>query len=499
MLYSIASPRPLYNMVEGAHHFFITICAASASGGMGIKMKKRIPSSVKFIILAILCLIPFLSYLYNDTFIQIRYGINVVGSMVDGNGLLSFYEYNHIKAQELTDLGILHIDAAWDFPIYIILGIWNFPLYIIQEKMHVDPITNFWAASYGKSLFLLFLAFSTVNIYKICKYINIEDILIKYAVIIYLTSCMTFSSVYIMGQSDVIVIAFVLLGTLDLMKKNYWKFIVWFAMAISMKPFALIVFIPLLLLVEKNLIKILLKLMLACSIMGFSKLVFAFWGGTGIAEKSIYEKKELTIMLSNKLPFFNGSVPVIVFLFAILCLYCYFKCLDDSKRIESYVWISLIAASILVVSFQAPPYRFLYLAPYFAILIALHTEHFKTNVFLETVGAISLLFSHFIVYYWCYDVDKMQEMLLWKLFGGVSAESKLTLKNIADVLSPFNFVGYAFFGVTLLFFCWNNRPECPSNDSENCNFKKIMIYRLAFNTVACYAPIALYFLNLIIS
>lgn len=41
MLCSVASPKPLYNVVDDAHHFFITICAASVSGGMGISMEKE--------------------------------------------------------------------------------------------------------------------------------------------------------------------------------------------------------------------------------------------------------------------------------------------------------------------------------------------------------------------------------------------------------------------------------------------------------------------------
>lgn len=39
MLCSVASPRSLYNVVDDAHHFFTTICAASVSGGMEIKME----------------------------------------------------------------------------------------------------------------------------------------------------------------------------------------------------------------------------------------------------------------------------------------------------------------------------------------------------------------------------------------------------------------------------------------------------------------------------
>ena len=87
----------------------------------------------------------------------------------------------------------------------------------------------------------------------------------KWAAYLFLSSAVVFVEIGLVGQLDVLAFPFLLLGIYYYQRKNYKKFILFFSIAISFKLFPLFIFIPLVLLYEKNVLKIIFKTLLALS------------------------------------------------------------------------------------------------------------------------------------------------------------------------------------------------------------------------------------------
>lgn len=474
-------------------------------------MKKYIRTKDKslpmWLVLIGIIVIPFLSYSYNDTIFLIRYGVNVAGSIFEGDGLLSFYTYNQIKMEELQAVGKLAQIAVYDFPIYLVLGIWNFPLWLIGHVTGADPVETFGGIVWGKGLFLLFTFICAILICKICRQMQMEEKDAICAMVLFLTSIVTFSSVYIIGQCDVIVIAFILLGTLSLMQGKRKWFVLWFAVAISMKMFALFIFVALLLLAEKNIIKIGLQAMAGISLTMISRLAFMQQSNAGVEVKDGFERYNITTLLSNKLPLFNATVPVVLVFLAAVFLFCYMKRTQEKDLSEYIIYVSLLAILTVLISFQATPYWFMYMVPYVAILTMLHKERLNENFFLELLGLGGLFVSHLLVYYWCYDVGMTRYMLLEKLFGAADTVSNpVSLMNLIEKLNirQYNFIGFTLFLVAMGAYCYLNRPqsrisEAEIGTSEKMETKKLLYLRAGVVVLISYVPIGFYFVNRIAS
>lgn len=143
--------------------------------------------------------------------------------------------------------------------IYIIFAIWNIPLKIFGLMHDVASIgipINAIELLWTKFLLVIFFSATIFVIYKIGKVISSESQKAKYIAIIFATSPIAIFSVFIFGGYDIIGILFTMIGFYYYIQKKYYKFCIAFSLAISIKFFPLIIFIPLLLLAEKRIIHI---------------------------------------------------------------------------------------------------------------------------------------------------------------------------------------------------------------------------------------------------
>ena len=206
---------------------------------------------------------------------------------------------------------------SYDAPFNLVLGIWGIPLYFIQRSLDVDFRVSFWATAYGKSLFLLALGASLVLIYKICIEFGINKQRSSLCSFLFLTSALTTTCIGVIGQSDIVSIVFILLGFLNYVRhKNGWFFF-WFIVAYPFKQYALFVFIPLLLLRDKNIVRVLVKT---------ATMVVVTWLSNApvrndsdiLAYKEWFSSAMLAKLLENRLPLLYEGAPVLVVLLCIV-------------------------------------------------------------------------------------------------------------------------------------------------------------------------------------
>ena len=140
---------------------------------------------------------------------------------------------------------------------YLLFAIWNLPLFLLGVKRVPWGGSPFIAVMWYKLLPILFFLGCGYVLYKIGSLVGFGEKKSKVLTYVFLTSPVGLFGPIVMGQYDSFTVFFVLLGLYFYLKNDNFKFVLFFSIAITFKYFALLIFLPLLLLKEKNVVKIL--------------------------------------------------------------------------------------------------------------------------------------------------------------------------------------------------------------------------------------------------
>lgn len=251
---------------------------------------------------------------------------------------------------------------------------------------------------------------------------------------------------------------------------------------------------PLLLLYEKNIIKIIYKAILV--------LLVTIIAGIGFPQntaatdiRSEIRNHFLEAFLGNKLSLYNGVVPLVVVMFGIICVYCYLTRVESEEDYFYYsILVPLVVMFVILISFDSNPYWFVYLSPFLALVMAYNSGNFKFLILFESIGMMGLVLNQYGGNYWVYETDWAKGMMLERLFG--SPEYLITLKVFnsytkMDYLSP---VFFAIFVVCIATVIWLSRPKkCSQND--NVPIRRYAILRMLLNVGIALIPEFVYLLS----
>lgn len=439
----------------------------------------------------------FCSFAYADFKSILHYEENFLGAIFNG-GLQNYYEYSYERANYYIANGIGGTSyATYDFIMYIVLGIWGIPVYLWRCLTGREVTESFGIMVYGKTIYLISIVACIYLLYKIFLELKASKEKAMQGIFLFASSLLVLAEVCIIGQSDILGIVFILWGYYELLRGREWRFTWIFAVAVSFKIYALFIFMPLLLLSEKNVFKIVIKTVIAMGVTVVSGIPFS---GNAIDIKKEFSLGMFLKLIENKLPILNGAVPVIVVLLGIICLWCYFKEVDKDSQSENTVLVPLVSIVSVFLSFDSFPYWFLHLAPWMTIAIIYYADNCKELVFLETAGMACLIAEQFVQYYWCFDIYNCKNMLLDKLFSGTFiTENSITLTKIADILPQEIISGilYGGFVICMLMFLYICLSKEKRLKIEGIDFETLIGIRLIVNIVIAYIPVGLYLLNVI--
>ncbi len=269
--------------------------------------------------------------------------------------------------------------ATYDYPMYVVLGIWGIPLWIFLGARGLEVNDYFMARIYGKSILLFALAVSAWLVYSICRELKMPQRNAKWGAFLFCSSILTFIAIGINGQTDILGIVFILLGLRAFIRKKRIHFILFFMVAFTFKQYALFLFVPLLLLVEKKVWKIGVSTASVMVLHVLSDMVFGL-NSPAIIEKKNFELHIFNRLLANRFPLVNASVPVVGVLLLAVCVYCYLhKEIKVARRSFTgfRVFVPALAMAALFISFESSSYWYLHLAPYLAILMVYNTGELK--------------------------------------------------------------------------------------------------------------------------
>lgn len=456
---------------------------------------RKAPRCVEYAVLFLLFLIPFTTMMYGDTKAFVHYGVNFWRSITEGGGLRNFYEYSNgmLAYYRANGIGGAY-EVIYDFPVYIVLGIWGFPLWIVCSGFGIEETSNMWTMLYSKSVYIVALIIVAYLIYKICRNIGVEDVMAKWAAFLFLSSALVFVEIGIAGQLDILGMPFTLLAIYSFQKKRRWRFLVFFSIAVSFKQFPLFIFLPLMMLIEKNALKIIRDTMIVFAVTVLSSLPFPK-GTEAMQVKDEVRGRFMDAFLGIKAPMYNSAVPMIVLLIGGICVFCYLKKLKDDKELEQYsVFIPALTMFVLFTSFDSNPYWFIFLAPFTAILIAYNSSRFHQLLLFETVGMLCLILNQFGANYWVYESYWAKGMLLDQLFG--YPDNLITLERFGASTNLNQFYGVFFAGFVLCIgTCLAISLPGKMKKSENVLVRPYAMLRMVLNAAIACIPAFLFVLS----
>jgi hypothetical protein len=268
---------------------------------------------------------------------------------------------------------------------------------------------------------LLTAFFSTIYyIKKISKNIAGNDIENH---ILFATSPFALFSVMIFSGYDILGLLFCIIGFYYFLKNNLFLFAIYFSIAISFKFFALIIFLPLLLIREKKLKNIIKYSLIAASLCLISLLAF-------ISNKTFTEN--VFFMVQNKVlhgqPISLYKLSLLV-AYITLCINCFLQdSINKDKLVKSSIFACYMSYLVLFFYVKWHPQWIIIILP-FICLINSYLKNKKICFLYEIAGFIS--FFVLTVNIWKDNID--QKMLSDGALGKILGEYQYRIADLIDI------------------------------------------------------------------
>ena len=458
------------------------------------------PSKFEWMIAIVLFLFLFASWGHGDTRTIVGYEIDFADSIVHGE-FANFYQRSYERARTGS-----RDYPYYDLPINVVLGIWGLPLYLLGGTEYEG---NFFKILYGKSLFFFVFLICAFLVYKICREFDVDEDKSQWAAFIYFTSTMAINSICLIGNCDTLGATLILAGVLAYVRHKNFQCFLWFLIAFPFKQHALFIYLPLLLLRDKNIFRVSFKLILFVVFNFICNLPIYSTPGA-VAKKNWFTLWMAERFMVNTIPFLSGNLPVFMLLYGLLCAFCYITYKYDDEKSLTLI-IATLSITITLSSISSNPNWYLQLAPYLAIACVYYSKAAKDVMLFETIGSLALLGYNYIQYNDSYKSNNAISMFLYKLLVKPVYENsaKFSYENsiISDVSNtalntqqsllrsvirvPKAACGsiYTISIIILVFFLF----RASNVDTESrINYRPYALARMSLNIIACCIPLMIF-------
>lgn len=392
-------------------------------------MKKEFNKSKIFAI--ILLLLTSVSFYYVDINSNIRQGMNVWEALFSGR----FFHYYNINLASVENGEMIH-PANYDMAMNVLMGIWQLPLYIL-EKLLKTNIQNYVLARIWGGLYPVVAIILSGNVLKrIALLFQMSEEQAENVTFMFMTATYALTSSCVVGQADSIGVLFILLALENLLKNDNKKFLLFYILVAQCKFFALFLFIPIILLKEKNLIKIALQVFPPLVISFLIDLPFKIIDPLGTAPKKSRLHNMLYEMTENRISVMGIDIPIIFILFSLICLYVYFRNKPGENECGRwYLYTGLCSMLSVFACFLTVPYWLIYISPFICILVFMEKRSLNRALFIEAIASLCLTVGFIIKFPYVYDVHNL---LLAQVYP-LNADSMEILGMFSDFISQYKY------------------------------------------------------------
>ena len=446
-----------------------------------------------------------ISHTYNDIVITTRHGLNFWDILLEGK-ILAFYDLNITKSGNA--FYTTEQSCAYNILLYIVFALWNFPLYLLERFANVDVMNNIACLVYAKLLPLTAMIATALTVKKILEALHVPQSQHNLILYLYISSSLLVTVVFITAQYDVLSLIFQLLGVYAFIKGNDRRFVIWFGIAFCFKFFALVIFIPLMLLRYKKVFQWVKCLAAVIAIWIPTKLPFwiyeAFLKSTntiadGGGSYAVWLLKRMLIS-SN----FQSILNIFIVVYAAIALWCYLQEYDSGVFAYKSIWACFVAYAAFFGLMDANPYWSVLLAPFVTLVIAMSPKHLYVNTLLEMIGYAGLIGVNMLKYTWVYFGNTLKPMV-WSIFlrgtrFSTGLENSL-ISNILAVLSSheelYPTVNSVFVAaiLALAYLTYPRDSGCMAQKYPNLKeYQDVIVLRFFVNAMICLMPIIAIFL-----
>ncbi len=474
-----------------------------------------------YILYSIIILLVMVSHSHQDLLATQRHGITVWTALFDGH-LFDFYQYcepggvGHNFGGGAIVSGVA--GCAYDFTFYLVFALWNFPLWVVEKIAHINVQQYTFAIFWGKLMLLVFLLLTGSVFVKCYSLIRKEQDLSyeeddESLIFLSLISSLLFT-VYTMtsGNYDVVNAFFMLLGFYFFLKNRYWSFVACYAVSASLKYFGILLFLPLLLLKQKNFLKIFREILAILSLSVLEKILFTPSTATTLQKTSggyflgrILEASTGGIVSTLGI----GNISLFFMLIGGICIYAY---LIPSENFTGYraTYISALCWISFLFFMDLAPYWSVIAVPFLLLLVLTCRRQTGFLLLLELGFSTLFYFSYSITISWVISGHNFLGLFLYNTLTVPLLGGKLVSGyNIGDILMWINqfFPCRIYLNSAALLFAiailWLTRighdqeTEVTKSAEKMFPRDRILWIRFYFTMALTILPVVLYVLQII--
>lgn len=353
---------------------------------------------------------------------------------------------------------------------YFILGIINFPAIILYELGKLK-FSSFSFCLFVKlqQIFMVFIA--SAYAYKISYIISEKnDKSVASMSTLMFLSCpglIYFSIIF--GQIEIYAITFSLIGIYYWLKKDNTKFVFFFAISITFKMFAFLIFVPLVLVRQKSLLRIIIYCYSGLFLLIISKLLYYRSDAYVTSLMESQNRIKWLVSLNSSITAFNGehiSTFIVCALIIFLLAYIYDPKQDKRQQKDCMIWAiyyCFLMLAVLFILVPPNPYWIVIITPFIPLLSAADQRKRNINIVLSLVFWCSYLFLSTLTHGFLSNYWMTERMLIPNIFG-------FTVKDLAKYmymndflkeigLDKYSFLANATYIGTLIGLCIINCPK----------------------------------------
>lgn len=432
------------------------------------------------LLLLILLLVPL--HNYNDFVITTRQGINFWNILFSGR---FFYFYKDNVLVSGNPFFPVEQGCYYSIFVYLVFAVWNIPLALLMRFTNVDVMNSVVCLAYAKILMVCatFLAARLVG--EILRDLGQDPRDQKLGMYLLLSNGLVVSCVYLIGGYDIFSVVLQLFGIRALLRKKDWQFVGWFALAGCFKFFALLTFLPLLILRFKKVFQILLRVALVLAVQVLISLPFTLIGGgsggEGFAKQMLFRMIEQSSL--------NGQLFVVGYMLLVIRGYC------RETNSEEIIWNAAIANVLFFGLLDGYPYWCVLIAPYLILLLMTNRQAFEILLLLETVFSGAKILQNMTNYGWCYRTARFG--ILGRI-RSIQEWSFIYLERKLQAAAPLQIVPCAILASAMA-IAWITLPG-KKKRAISSNHSLEFLCGLRFTAIAfvCLLPALLYILDIFI-
>ncbi|WP_368191071.1 glycosyltransferase 87 family protein [Blautia sp. 1033sp1_1033st1_G9_1033SCRN_220408] len=327
---------------------------------------------------------------YGDMEITIKHSEDLLHLIRSGKPG-EFYSYVLNKALDGGYFGKTTIvnGANYNIGLYIVLAICMLPLFLVRSLFGIE-ISDVFSVLYFDFFVICLVVYSAYLVYKIAGDMGLDRSQAKRTAYLYIASPILLFATVGFVQLDIFYIVIVLWAVRKYLKHEYMWFSVLMSVAIMLKSFPILMFIPMILLVEKRFWHIIKYLVVGIACSGIYGVLFGRDFGYS------YTKEQLeTFYGFTKRLFYagvNGGMGMYAFLVLImvaLCVWCFDKKMNEQDIWKYVILIPVICYGSLMLLVGWHPQWLAIMVPFSVLGLGISTKR-QSTIYCEL--GISLLY-----------------------------------------------------------------------------------------------------------